>query len=305
MLRLVAMHPDQIEGGVDVVEDLIGEQFPHWAELPIRAVSSAGTVNAVFRVGDRLSARSPVQPGDPERTRAWLAAEHAAGQRLHGRTRFPTPEPLAIGEPGAGYPLPWSVQTWLKGTDALAADPAHSVAFAEDLAEFVLDVRAIDTEGETFTGDRRGGDLRAHESWVRVCLERSVGLLDVEVLSRLWLRLRDLPAPSAPDVMTHGDLIPGNVLVAGGRLTGLLDVGGLAPADPALDLVGGWHLLDPAPRSAFRRALGSDDLEWARGAAWAFIQAIGLVWYYDLTNPVTSRTGRRTLQRLIDDPIDT
>ena len=38
---------------------------------------------------------------------------------------------------------------------------------------------------------------------------------------------------------------------------------------PALDLVGAWHLLDPGPRRVFRDDLECDDLEGARGKAWA------------------------------------
>ncbi|RYZ31825.1 MAG: hypothetical protein EOP01_02560, partial [Propionibacteriaceae bacterium] len=112
------------------------------------------------------------------------------------------------------------------------------------------------------------------------------------------------------DVTTHGDLIPGNVLVAvpsavvgaapaEARLVGLLDVGDTGPADPALDLVGAWHLLEEGPRATFRAALGDDDATWARGAAWAFEQAIGLVWYYRTTLPTFSALGRRTLDRLL------
>jgi aminoglycoside phosphotransferase (APT) family kinase protein len=98
--------------------------------------------------------------------------------------------------------------------------------------------------------------------------------------------------------MSHGDLIPGNVLVCGGRLTGILDVGGLGPADPALDLVAGWHLLEAGPRQVFRADLGCDDLEWERGKAWAFEQAMGAIWYYIESNPAMSRMGRRTIQRI-------
>ena len=75
----------------------------------------------------------------------------------------------------------------------------------------------------------------------------------------------------------------------------MIDVGGLGPADPALDLVAAWHLLEPGPREAFRADLRCGDLEWARGAAWAFEQAMGLAWYYAETNPAMSRMGRRTL----------
>jgi aminoglycoside phosphotransferase (APT) family kinase protein len=75
---------------------------------------------------------------------------------LARRTRFATPEPVALGEPGAGYPLPWSVQTWLPGVTATGRDPGDSVPFARDLAEFIAGVRAIDTRGRRFSGAGRG-----------------------------------------------------------------------------------------------------------------------------------------------------
>ena len=158
--------------------------------------------------------------------------------------------------------MPWSVQTWLPGT--VATPDGQSEAFAHDLAEFIEGVRAIDTRGRTFSGDNRGGHLPDHDAWMETCLERSEGLLDVPPLRRLWAAFRELPREGG-DVMTHGDLIPGNLLVDGGRLAGVIDVGGLGPADPALDLVAAWHLLDPGPREAFRADLRCGDLEWARG----------------------------------------
>lgn len=88
------------------------------------------------------------------------------------------------------------------------------------------------------------------------------------------------------------------MLVVGGRLIGILDVGGLGPADPALDLVSAWHLLDTGPRELFREDLRCDELEWERGKAWAFEQAMGAVWYYRFSNPPMSRMGRRTLERI-------
>ena len=100
------------------------------------------------------------------------------------------------------------------------------------------------------------------------------------------------------EVMCHGDLIPPNVLVRGSRLAGVLDSGGFAAADPALDLVSAWHLLDDDPRGVLREALGCGDVQWRRGMAWAFEQAMGLVWYYAQSSPVMSSCGRRTLQRL-------
>jgi hypothetical protein len=73
--------------------------------------------------------------------------------------------------------------------------------------------------------------------------------------------MRNLPRGDTGDMMAHTDLIPGNVLVFNGNLAGVLDVGGLGPADPGLDLVAAWHLLDAGPWRALRQGLGCDDLE--------------------------------------------
>ena len=99
--------------------------------------------------------------------------------------------------------------------------------------------------------------------------------------------------------MCHGDLIPSNVLVADGRLTGLLDTGGFQAADPAPDLVAAWHLFDDGPREQIRRDLDCSDLQWERGRAWAFQQAAGAYWYYQRSNPTMADMGRTTLERLI------
>ncbi|NUT20949.1 MAG: aminoglycoside phosphotransferase family protein [Hamadaea sp.] len=293
------MHDDQLDITPEIVRSLVGDQFPQWRSWPIRQLTaSEGTVNGIFRIGDTLTARFPLVPGDPAEVRRDLEAEADASAELAGRTRFPTPEPVALGEPGHGYPLPWSVQTWLPGTVATVADPGESIAFAEDLAEFIAGVRTIDTRGRTFSGGGRGGDLKNSDGWLDFCFDRSAGLLDVPRLRAMWAEFRELPRTS-PDVMSHKDLIPGNVLVAGGRLAGVLDVGGLGPADPALDLVSAWHLLEAGPRQTMRERLGCDDLDWERGRAWAFQQAMGLPWYYADTNPVMARLGVRTLARLM------
>lgn len=299
MLATMTMHADQLQISIATVRRLIAEQFPPWAALPVRAVRSTGTVNALFRIGDQLSGRFPLQPIEVTEARRWLTAEAEAARELAGRTAYATPEPVAIGEPGPGYPLPWSVQTWVPGTSAFDDDQSGSEAFAHDLAAFIAGVRTLDTRGRTFASAGRGGDLREHDTWMAECFSRSATLLDVPRLRQTWAALRDLPRTSG-DVMTHGDLTPGNVLVAGGRLAGVIDVGGLGPADPALDLVVGWHLLDDGPRAVLRADLGSDDVEWARGRAWAFEQAMGVVWYYVESNPAMSRMGRTTLQRILD-----
>lgn len=293
------MHTHQLSVPVETVRRLVDDQFPSWRRLPIRRLDSEGTVNALFRIGQHLVARFPLVAADAEVTRRQLESEALAARRLFGRTRFATPEPVAIGESGLGYPLPWSVQTWMPGKSATEADPGESAAFARDLAEFIRGVRAIDTEGRAFSGEGRGGDLGSHDAWVKTCLSQSGRFFDVTGLGSVWNGLRELPREASADVMSHTDLIPGNVLVTSGRLSGVIDVGGLQPADPALDLVAAWHLLETGPRQVFRDEIGCSDLEWERGKAWAFEQALGAVWYYEKTNLAMHRMGQRTLCRIL------
>lgn len=292
------MHQDQLHITADGVTALLQDQFPHWSQLPVRPLSTQGTVNAIFRLGDEFTARFPLQNGDPATTRKLLRAEAAASREFLAASPVPGPEVLAIGEPGQGYPLPWSIQTWLAGHDATSEDPASSADFARDLAALIAQLRTVDTRGRRFAGNGRGGELPDHDDWMERCFEESEDILDVPRLRELWRHYRSLPHFDA-DVMCHGDLIPPNLLIADRRLSAVLDNGGFGPADPALDLVAAWHVLEDGPRQLLREALGCSEVQWRRGMAWAFQQSMGLVWYYAASNPGMSSWGSRTLDRLL------
>lgn len=293
------MHENQIEVTPTTVTRLVREQFPSWRGLPVRAVTSHGTVNAIFRIGAELVARLPIEHGDVAARRTALLGEMDAARRLRSVSPVAVPEPVALGEPGAGYPLPWSVYRWVPGAVAGDTGAADSPRFAEQLADFVRAVRSLPTEGRTFRGTERGGLLTQHDDTIATGLHRSSALIDTLGLAQLWKGLRATPR-TEPDSWTHGDLMPGNLLVGETALTGVIDVGQLAVADPALDLQPAWNLFTPGARAAFRTALGCEDDEWDRGKGWAFAQAIGCLWYYRETNPVMSRTAHRTLQALLD-----
>ena len=297
----MTMHENQLSLGRSDALRLLRGVFPSIDEDQVAAVESTGTVNYLYRVGVRYAARFPMQSQDPARIRATLVAEHAAMREFATISTLPCPLPVAIGEPDEGYPLPWSVQTWIEGGIATPHSVASSRAFVEDLTTLIASLRAGDTRGRTFSGEGRGGELTAHDEWIAYCLQQSDGLLPVYRLRRAWSSLSSLPR-HAEDVMSHKDLIPGNVIVIDGRLAGVLDTGGFGPADPALDLVAAWHMLDTGMRNLLRANLGIEDLEWRRGAAWAFEQAMGLVWYYADSNPAMSALGRNTLARLLSDP---
>lgn len=240
------MHAGQLVVEASTVRALVDEQFPQWRDLPLRRVSASGTVHSIFRLGVGLAARFRLEAEEVDLVWSEVRTEAEAARELAGCTRFPTPQPLAIGEPGKRYPMPWLVQTWLEGTVAMDANPCESDCFATDLAEFITGVCRIDTRGRRYSGHGRGGVLADHDEWIQECLTHSEGLMDVKSLRRMWATMRELPRGEGPDVTSHGDLLPGDLPVDHGRLTGVLDVGGLAPADPAADLVSAWHLLESA-----------------------------------------------------------
>ncbi|MFE5776134.1 phosphotransferase [Brachybacterium sp. NPDC056505] len=209
----------------------------------------------------------------------------------------------------------------MPGIPATPRGIEHRATVSRQLAALIGALRDADPGERRFSGSGRGGRLADHDDWVSECLQRSEHLLPVDRLRRMWDRARSLPREDA-DVLCHGDLIPANLLVDGAdgadgtdgadgadvtgtasRLVGVLDTGGFGPADPALDLVVAWHLLDAERRAVLREQLRASDLQWARGAAWALEQALGLVWYYERTLPAMADLGRTTLGRLLEDPV--
>nr|WP_244170728.1 phosphotransferase [Amycolatopsis tolypomycina] len=71
------------------------------------------------------------------------------------------------------------------------------------------------------------------------------------------------------DVWFHGDVAPGNLLLAGGELAAVIDFGTCGVGDPACDTAIAWTLLTAEGRRAFRARLRVDEDTWARGRGWA------------------------------------
>mgnify|MGYP003889292619 FL=1 len=109
------MHDDEMHIDEPVARRLIIDQFPEWRLERVRRITTDGTVNAIFRIGADLTARFPLRSADPTHMRAELAREAAAMRELAAYCPVASPVPVAMGDPGDGYPLPWTVQTWIDG----------------------------------------------------------------------------------------------------------------------------------------------------------------------------------------------
>lgn len=278
------MHTDEIETSPALVRRLLRAQFPHWAELPIWRVPSAGTDNAIYRLGESMAVQLPRiywATGQVEKEHHWLP-------KLAPRLPLKIPMPLAKGEPAAGYPWEWSIYQWLDGESArieLLADPCQS---AVELAEFILALQRMDNEGGPLAVEHglRGAPLRLRDANTRRAIAEMCGLIDAPAAIRVWERALAVTEWDRQPVWFHGDLLPGNLLVVDGRLSAVIDFAGLGIGDPAPDLMIAWGLLSGESREVFRKALGVDDATWTRGRAHALSQAAIFVPYYLQTNPV-------------------
>jgi len=294
------MHDDQFDIDEHLVRTLVDSQFPEWAGFPLTHVDAPSTVNAIYRLGDDLSVRLPIRPGQTaqfEKDRRWLP-------RLGPRLPLAIPEPLAAGQPTEGYPSEWAVYRWLPGEPATHASLDNPAEAADALAAFVLAIQAIDTTDGPTPGPAnysRGAPLAPRDASARTNLEALRGVIDVEAATAVWEDALAAPEWDVAPVWFHGDLMPGNVLVDGGRLSAVIDFGAAGVGDPACDTIAAWTFLPAEVRPRFRAALGVDDATWRRGRGWAlWIALVGLPYYRD-TNPGFAAVLQRTLDTVLAD----
>ncbi|WP_370972772.1 aminoglycoside phosphotransferase family protein [Amycolatopsis sp. cg9] len=251
--------PRRLEVTADQVRQLVAEQFPQWAGLPVRPVANGGWDNRTFHLGDAMSARLPSAAEYAlavEKEQRWLPV-------LAPRLPLPIPVPLAEGKPGADYPFPWSILPWLDGEQARADRIADPVAFASDLAGFLAALQDVDPVGAPGPGKHnwfRGGTLLTYDALVRHRLDDLTG--------EIWRAALDARWDGVPRWF-HGDVAAGNLLLHNGKLTAVIDFGSCGTGDPACDVAIAWTLLTADGRRVFRERLAIDDATWARGRGWA------------------------------------
>jgi aminoglycoside phosphotransferase (APT) family kinase protein len=122
--------------------------------------------------------------------------------------------------------------------------------------------------------------------------------IDSTAAPRVWTEALEA-APPEERVPSHGDLLPGNLLLEHGRLTAVIDWGGLSRSDPAVDLLPAWNVFDRRRREQLRAALGVDVDTWARSRGWALQQAVLALPYYWDTNPAMVRQASYALSQLV------
>lgn len=294
------LHKDEIPVDADLVRRLVDAQFPEWVDLPVEPFDSGGTSHWIFRLGDERYVRLPRRPlsiPEVEAEQRWLP-------RLASQLPVRIPEPIALGLPGEGYPVAWSVYDWLPGEPATPDHMRDPVSLAFDLAAFVQAMRVIDAPDAPPPGSHnsgRGAPLADRHDSVQRALAKCEGLIDVGAASAAWDWALDAPVWDGAPTLVHGDLLSGNVLVVDGRLSGVIDFGCLALGDPANDMLPAWALFGPHARQVFRDAVEVDDASWRRGSGWAISVGLSALPYYLHTNQPMVRQAGHLIDQVVAD----
>ena len=289
------MHDDEADIDAGLVRRLLTSQFPELAGLPLREVQPTGTVNALYRIGEKWCARLPRVPRyaqSLEREWYWLP-------RLSRELSLRVPQPVAKGEPDGQFPFPWAVYDWIDGhpyADDLVVDERQAAA---SLARLVTELRGIAVTADAPPGGR--APLAQLDEETRATIAAGSSVIDSEAARAAWERSLDAPVWDGTPVWIHGDLLRPNVLVDGGALHAVIDFGSAGIGDPANDVIAAWAVFGPAGRAAYREALGVDGGTWERARGIALHQAAALIPYYAISNPPFAALGRRTVAQVLAD----
>ncbi|MEU4803307.1 aminoglycoside phosphotransferase family protein [Actinosynnema sp. NPDC023587] len=285
------MHPDERPIPETLVRALLVDSFPAWAALGLTRVASAGTDNALYRLGEDMVVRLP--------RIGWavdgIRHEHEWIPKLAPHLPIATPEPLGLGRPTAGFPWPWAVYRWLAGANPTTIEDPRG--FGEDVAALVAALRGIRLANAPETG--RGRPLATRDAMTREAIAGLGDRVDAKAVVEVWESALALPRWNGGPVWVHADLSPGNVLVRNGKLSAAIDFSAVGVGDPAADLPVAWNLLPPTARAAFREALGDDDATWQRGRALALSIALVQLQYYWDSNPTLAANSRHVVEEVL------
>jgi aminoglycoside phosphotransferase (APT) family kinase protein len=265
--------------------------------MPIHPVKTSGWDNRTFHLGDNMLVRLPSAQEyavQVEKEQRWLPL-------FAPDVPVQIPEPLALGQPGCGYPFPWSVYRWIEGETVAAAAELDLNTLAKDLADVLAALQSIDSIGGPRPGADnfyRGGDLKVYDTQARQALILLKDRIDTKAALEIWEAGLATTWDNVP-VWVHGDISVGNLLVYNGRLSAVIDFGQLAVGDPACDLIIAWTFFRGESRNIFREKLQLDVGTWARARAWALWKASIVLSGLTDTNVIEAKQAYNTLKEVL------
>ncbi|PEJ47740.1 acetyltransferase [Bacillus sp. AFS002410] len=257
---------------VDLVKNLIKEQFPQWSNLEIKPVELSGHDNRTFHLGDRMSVRLPSAKGyvpQVEKEHTWLP-------KLASKLSLPISKPLAKGKQSKYYPWPWTINEWIAGETLNKNNISDLNNFATDLGQFLNELQLIDASHGPKAGEHnfyRGGNLAVYDKETRETIDQTKEIFNEDLVTEIWQTALNSKWDRVP-VWVHGDIAPGNLLVNNDKLCAVIDFGILGVGDPSCDAAMAWTFFDAPSRKTFKEVLKFDENTWNRARGWALWKAL-------------------------------
>jgi aminoglycoside phosphotransferase (APT) family kinase protein len=123
----------ELEITADLIRDLLHEQHPDLADLPL-TLGARGWDNQLWRLGDDLAVRLPWATQHADEL---LLKEHALLPAIAPRLPLQIPVPQRLGQPSERFPRTWIVTTWVAGEPADRAPATRGAEAADTLAAFL------------------------------------------------------------------------------------------------------------------------------------------------------------------------
>lgn len=279
---------------------LVDSQAPEYSHLPL-GQHFEGWDCAMFRLGGVLAVRLP----RTSHAVKFLLAETEWVPRLSVGWDFPFPHFPFVGEPGAGYPWPWAIVSWLPGDMAvdvpLLAEEGPTLGLALAQVHQLAPADApFNIEQSIPIADRTEKVLKR----VAILAERggpAGATLDQAAALAVWGEASGLADPPREQfVWSHADLHGANVLSLDGWFGGIVDWGSMAACDPAVDVGFAYSLMPgdgvAAALEAYGEATGRvDDAFVARARGIGLAKAVGIAMN---AKPETEAMGWRALEAL-------
>lgn len=263
----------QLDITPDLAGKLIAEQFPEFAHLPITSVEKQGHDNRTYRLGNDMLIRMPTA----ESYALKVPKEQALLPKLAPHLAVSIPVPIKMGKPSTNYPYPFSIYKWLEGKslNLLTLDNEALNKLAFDLAQFLKALQSITGVDGPAPGQHnwwRGDHVSVYDKGAREQIAKLSSVIDSNKAIELWEQSCKTKWNNSP-VWIHGDFAVGNILLQDGKLSGIIDFGGIAIGDPACDLGIAWTFFKGKARDIFIQEIALDDQTWLRARGWVLWKA--------------------------------
>lgn len=259
----------------ELVKNLLIQQCPQFANLPISEVDIQGHDNRTFRMGLNMLIRLP----SAERYAAKVDVEHHWLPILAKHLSIQIPTPIYKGLSTKTYPWNWSIYRWIEGQSLnQIKNFDNKNQLANDLADFLIELQKTPPfKTAPRPGPHnffRGASPKIYEQEALSEIQKLRPTLQKYALE-IW-ELATTSPQKQNDVWLHGDLAVGNILInpKTKRLCGIIDFGGMAVGDPACDLTMFWTFFEHSSAEIFKQKLNLDQFTWNRAAGWALWKAL-------------------------------